>query len=67
MGSILQIKGDHMTVKEAKMVIEAHKKHNGSTSNVREFLEALSVAGNILPAKATIEDYYKWAESKDNE
>ena len=56
-----------MTVKESKMVIEAHKKHNGSTSNVREFLEALSVAGNILPAKATIEDYYKWAESKDNE
>lgn len=56
-----------MTIEEAKAIIKAHKDQNGHTTNVREFLEALSIAGNILPAKATLEDYYKWSESKDNE
>lgn len=53
-----------MTESEAKAIIKEHKKQ-GCTENVKRFLDALSIAGSELPAKATLEDYYKWSETED--
>ena len=50
-----------MTEAEAKAIISSY----GAPANMREHIEAIRVAPEVLGKTATMGDILKWAESKD--
>ena len=50
-----------MTEAEAKAIISSY----GTPANIAEHIEAINVALEVLGRDATMEDVWKWAETKN--